>query len=250
MKITFLGTSHGVPAADRYCSCAMLEISGSRYFIDAGAPLIDLLLDRGVDMNSVKAIFTTHMHSDHVDGVLPLASLFSWYYKTTSIDIYLTEKRGLELFPNMLSALIGTLNDSFDSDRVRFRLMDESTTYEDENIRVTPIPTQHLAGQGRPAYSYLVEAEGKKILFSGDLSQKLRGKDFPAYVLENEVDLMVCEMAHFGVADVQPYLEQCKARELLFNHVYPLDKLDEINALNGRYAYPIRTVNDGDEVML
>lgn len=246
MKITFLGTSHGVPAADRYCSCTMLEVNGNRYFIDAGAPLIDLLLDRGVDMNSVKAIFTTHMHSDHVDGVLPLTSLFTWYYQTTSIDVYLTEERGLKLFPDMLEAL----NNGLDSERVRFRLMDEHTTYEDENIRVTPIPTRHLAGQGRPAYSYLVEAEGKKVLFSGDLSQGLGEKDFPAYVLENEVDLMVCEMAHFGVADVQPYLERCKAKELLFNHVYPLNKLDEINALNGRYGYPIRTVNDGDETTL
>ena len=39
MKITFLGTSHGVPAADRYCSCTMLEVNGAHYFIDAGAPL-------------------------------------------------------------------------------------------------------------------------------------------------------------------------------------------------------------------
>ena len=53
MKITFLGTSHGVPAADRYCSSTMLEINGARYFIDAGAPLIDILLRRGVDLNKV-----------------------------------------------------------------------------------------------------------------------------------------------------------------------------------------------------
>ena len=36
MKITFLDTCHGVPAADRYCSCTMLEAGGSLYFIDAG----------------------------------------------------------------------------------------------------------------------------------------------------------------------------------------------------------------------
>ena len=44
MKITFLGTSHGVPAADRYCSSAMIEVNGSVYLIDAGAPVIDLLI--------------------------------------------------------------------------------------------------------------------------------------------------------------------------------------------------------------
>ena len=43
---------------------------------------------------------------------------------------------------------------------------------------------------------------------------------------------------------------KCKAKELLFNHVYPLHKLDQINALNGKFGYPIRTVDDGDEVVL
>ena len=43
MKITFLGTSHGVPAKDRFCSSIMLESGGSFYFIDAGAPVMDLL---------------------------------------------------------------------------------------------------------------------------------------------------------------------------------------------------------------
>ena len=62
MKITFLGTSHGVPAADRYCSSTMIDVNGCLYFIDAGAPLIDLLLRRGADLNQVKAVFTTHLH--------------------------------------------------------------------------------------------------------------------------------------------------------------------------------------------
>ena len=29
MKITFLGSSHGVPSAERYCSCTMIEVNGS-----------------------------------------------------------------------------------------------------------------------------------------------------------------------------------------------------------------------------
>lgn len=246
MKITFLGTSHGVPSPERYCSCSMIEVNGTHYFIDAGAPLIDILLRRGVDLNSVRTIFTTHLHSDHTDGILPLAGLFTWYYKTTSVDIYMTEQSGIEVFENMMEAAIGAL----DRERVRFKLMTTDTVYEDENIRVTPMPTQHLASVGRPAYSYLVEAEGKKVLFSGDLSNRLEKQDFPAYALENDVDLMICEMAHFDVEHAKPYLEKCRAKEMLFNHVFPLEKLARIDALNGSFGYPIRTLADGDEVEL
>ncbi|MBO4884239.1 MAG: MBL fold metallo-hydrolase [Clostridia bacterium] len=246
MKITFLGTSHGVPAADRFCSSTMIEANGSRYFIDGGAPLIDILLRRGVDLDTVRAIFTTHIHGDHTNGILALADLFSWYFKTTSVDIYLTERRGIDAFSEMIRTVEGGLDEA----RVRFKLMTADTVYQDENIRVTPFPTQHMASAGRPAYSYLVEAEGKKALFSGDLSQRLAKGDFPAYALDNDVDLMVCEMAHFGVEEVRPYLGKCRAKTLLFNHVFPLHKLDEINALDGAFGYPIRTLNDGDEVEL
>lgn len=245
MKITFLGTSHGVPAADRYCSSAMLEVNGSVYIIDAGAPTIDLLIRRGVNLDMVKAVFTTHLHGDHIFGVIQMASLFNWYFKTTDADFYLTEQAGVDAVKNVIETVDNPL-----CERVRLKLMAESTVYEDGNIRVTPYPTRHLAHVDRPAYSYVIEAEGKKVLFSGDLSGRLEKQDFPAYVLKNEVDLMICEMAHFGVEHVSPYLEKCRAKELLFNHVFPLHKLDEINALNGKYSYPIRTVNDGDEIEL
>ena len=246
MKLTFLGTSHGVPSDQRYCSCTMVETGGAIYFIDAGAPLIDILLRRGTDLNAIRAIFTTHIHSDHTDGILSFAGLASWYFRTMSVDIYLTEQRGVDAYRNLLDATIGNLDES----RVRFRLMERDTVYEDEHIRLTPMPTQHLAGRNAPAYSYLLEAEGKKALFSGDLSVHLDKRDFPAYALENEPDLMVCEMAHFSVEEAEPYLARCRAKEMLFNHVFPLDKLERINALNGRFGYPIRTLADGDEVVL
>ncbi|MBQ8954288.1 MAG: MBL fold metallo-hydrolase [Clostridia bacterium] len=246
MKITFLGTSHGVPAADRFCSSTMIEVNGALYFIDAGAPLIDILLRRGANLDRVRAIFTTHIHGDHTNGIPALADLFSWYFKTTSVDIYMTEQRGIDAFREIVRTVEGGLDEA----RVRFRLMTADTVYEDENIRLTPFPTQHLAAAGRPAYGYLVEAEGKTALFSGDLSQNLAKGDFPAWALQNQVDLMVCEMAHFGVEQARPYLEKCRAKTLLFNHVFPLDKLEKINALDGAFGYSIRTVNDGDEVTL
>ncbi len=245
MKITFLGTSHGVPAADRYCSSTMLEVNGSIYLIDAGAPVIDLLIRKGVDPASVKAVFTTHMHGDHAFGVIQLASLCSWFFKKTDLDIHLTEQRGIDAVNELITAFDGALEE-----RVRLKLMTADTVWQDENIRVTPLPTRHLEHEGRPAYSLLIEAEGRKVFFSGDLSFSLAKEDFPAYTLENEVDLMILEMAHFNVEHAAPYLEKCRAKQLLVNHVSPVSKMPGINALNGKYGYPIRTVDDGEEIEL
>ena len=51
MKITFWGTSHGVPAHDRYCSCTLIESGDVFYLIDCGAPAVDLIHRNHLDIN-------------------------------------------------------------------------------------------------------------------------------------------------------------------------------------------------------
>ena len=247
MKITFLGTSHGVPFADRYCSCTMIETGGSVYFIDGGAPLINLLLKYDIDLTTLRALFATHTHGDHINGVPDLVNLLNWYFKQGKLQVYMPEQNAIDAIRNLLWAMDTA---PLDEERLPMRAYSEGFVYEDENIRVTPLPTRHMEHIGRPAFGFLVEAEGKKIYFSGDMSGQLEKQDFPAYTLENEVDLLVCEMAHFDVEHVAPYLEKCKAKQVLFNHVFPVYKFDKINALNGKYGYPIRTVNDGEVIEL
>ncbi len=247
MKITFLGTSHGVPAADHYWACTMIEAGGAVYFIDAGAPLMDLLLRRGAELDKIRAVFTTHLHGDHVNGLLAFADLANWYFKTMRMRIYLTEEEGITAFKKLICLTEGR---ALDEERVAFRMAQPGLVYEDENIRVTAIPTRHMAGQNRPSYAYLVEADGKKVLFTGDMSQHLALKDFPAYALEHPVDLVVMEMAHFGPEEAVPYLEKCRTKRLEVQHVFPLDKMEKIRALDGVYGYPVHTPEDGDCVEL
>ena len=247
MKITFLGTSHGVPAADRYCACTMIEAGGAVYFIDAGAPLMDILLRRGVDLEKIRAVFTTHLHGDHVNGILAFADLINWYFRTVRTQIYLTEEAGISAFKQLIRATEGK---ALDEERVAFRLAQPGLVYADENIRVTALPTRHMAGENRPSYAYLVEAEGKKALFTGDLSHHLALEDFPDYALKQHVDLLVMEMAHFGVEQAVPYLARCQTGRLEVQHVYPLEKLEAIRALDGVYGYPVHTPADGDSIEL
>ena len=102
MKITFIGTSHGVPAKDRYCSCILIEVGGSFYFIDAGAPLADVIQRRGLDFNNFKAVFTTHAHGDHTAGIFQAADLLNWYYKGGSADFFLTDPEQVRLYHGLI----------------------------------------------------------------------------------------------------------------------------------------------------
>ena len=244
MKIKFLGTSHGVPAADRYCSSLLLELGEKLFVIDAGAPLIDLLLREGRRPEEVKAIFTTHAHGDHVDGLVSFCDLASWYYKDVSVDVFVTENALAGAIFNFLSVI----HSPPDTSRLRFTRATAGVVYDTPELKVTYLPTKHLPT--RPAYSILLEAEGKRVLITGDMSNHLERKDFPSIVAEEHLDLVISEMAHFGVEHLTPYLETCIADRMIITHVFPLHKFAEIEALAGKYPFPIDIAHDGDEIEL
>ncbi|MBO5203426.1 MAG: MBL fold metallo-hydrolase [Clostridia bacterium] len=247
MKITFIGTSHGVPAADRYCSSTMIEAGDAIYFIDAGAPLIDELLRLGKDVTRVRAVFATHCHSDHVCGLFSLASLVNWKYKDTAVSFYLPEERNVEAFKE----LIRSTDRSIDEERVRFCHYGADFSYEDENISLSVIPTKHMEKQGRPSFALLVteKQSGKRALFTGDLSSNLARGDFPAIALEEELDVLICELAHFFIEHVDPYLKKCKAKAVYFHHVGPM-KFEGLRAAVNNYSFPVHIPEDRDEITL
>lgn len=247
MKITFIGTSHGVPAADRYCSCTMIEVGETIYLIDAGAPVIDRLLRLGKKPEDIRAVFTTHEHGDHINGLLSLCDLANWYYRKAAFDVILTDSRVAE----RLSALIEiTSSAPLDTERIKFLTVGEGYSYEDDNVKITYFPTAHVNSEYGKSFAILVESDGKKVLFSGDMSVGLVCDDFPKIATEEKLDLVICEFAHFAFKHIEPYIAKCKADRLLFNHLWPLSKLDEIKSRAGEFETKIDYVNDGDVIEL
>lgn len=249
MKITFLGTSHGVPGADRQCSCAIIEVGNGVYFIDMGAPVVSELMKRNIEIDRVKAVFTTHVHGDHTCCLTDFILLCTWYFKTASFKTFLTEQRLKDAMAVMIDVTDGY---KIDESRLPIEIYNENTVYLDENIKASFIPTKHLKTKDKwqPSYAILIEAEGKKVLFSGDLSYQMALHDFPTYALENKLDAFVCELAHFGIPQIKEYIDQLKTNALYFNHVFPCDKFSDIAALDGKYPFLVKAVDDGEEIIV
>ncbi|MBQ9773699.1 MAG: MBL fold metallo-hydrolase [Clostridia bacterium] len=246
MKITFFGTSDGIPRPGHFCTSTMIEAGGNVYLVDAGAPVIDLLLRHGKHPTEIKAFFNTHGHSDHLDGLTQLLTLCGWAYKTTSFDLFMPEQRIIDAFVSYKEALMG---EAFPLDRLRMQIFSAGVVYDDGVMKVTAIPTRHC--EPRPSYAFLLEAEGKRVLLSGDLSQFLAKGDYPAIVSEEELDLFVCEMAHFGEEHILPYLEKCRAKRVMFNHYQPRKEADIARlAEPNRFPFPVSAAEDGEVVEL
>ena len=245
MKITFLGTSHGVPAADRFCSCVMIESGKSVYFIDGGAPMIEGLLRHGRHPDEVRAVFNTHVHGDHTAHFYHFADLIDWYYKNASVDMYVADTVFIDAIKNMIKA--ANPHAELAPDRLRFHTVDPAIIYEDENIKVEFIPTKHFC---EPYHSYaILVSEGEhRVLFSGDLSQWLAKSDVPEMLATDQLDLFVCEMAHFGTEHIRPYIESAKAKQIAFTHVFPLNKYENIKNLGKELGISFLTPADDDVI--
>lgn len=244
MKIIFLGTGHGVPAADRSCFSAMIRVGDKSYYIDAGAAVAERSMQAGFDPSEAVAVFTTHAHGDHLAGLYQFIDLFNWRYRESELDVYLTEERISSAMTELVSATAREL----DRDRIRIHTVTPDFIYDDGTARVSLFKTAHIKALGRPSYGIIFEAEGKRICFSGDLSQKLLERDFPVAAYDEGTDLLVLEMAHFGIGELREYLPRIKAKSVAFAHVYPLNKYSDIATLDGTYSFKTLTPSDMDSI--
>ena len=210
MKLIFIGTSHGVPEADRRCSSCILEVRGSYYLLDMGTQVAEDLRKRGIAVEDVRLAICSHPHGDPTDGLLSFAELVNWYFKSADPLILLPDSRMIAPLRMWISA---TLEGKPLRDDLRIGSFREGVAYEDENVRITAIRTKHC----EYSYAFLIESEGKRILMTGDLCRP--SVDFPQIAFETPLDLLVCETAHFSPDDCIPFFDRTKAKRILHTHI-------------------------------
>ena len=159
--------------------------------------------------------------------------------------MYIADTVYIDAIKTMIKA--GNAASDLSPDRLRFHTVYPNFVYEDENIKVEFILTKHLT---EPYHSYaILVSEGEhRVLFSGDLSQWLAKSDVPEILAKEELDLFVCEMAHFGTEHIRPYIESAKAKQIAFTHVFPLVKYENIKELGKELNISFLTPADNDVI--
>lgn len=241
MRIVFLGTGHAVPESDRKCTSTLIEVGQRRYLVDIGCEIVEPLRKRGTEIESIQAIFLTHMHGDHANGLIPLLDMCAWRFRQADPAIFVTEpveavKAGID---GWLQCTGGKLRND------RFYPVKEGLLYEDEAIRVTAFRTAHT----KSSYAYLIEAEGKRVLFTGDLSGQGPQVDFPVSVLDAPLDLAICESAHFEATAYLPLFSGCEnLKRVCFHHYFDLNVTGIYTVMNTLSHIPVSYARDGTEL--
>ena len=96
----------------------------------------------------------------------------------------------------------------------------------------------------RPAYGYLLEADGGRLYVSGDLNaEKI---DYPDLLNQDPVDLFVVEYAHFPAEKLIEKLQHCAAKRAAVVHTFPLKKYDVLKAARDCLPCELLLPEDGD----
>ncbi len=249
MKIVTMGTSHGDATYCRFNSSTLYEIGKKHYLVDCGEPAEGLLVRRNIMACDLSAVFVTHMHGDHAGGLDALVKAMCKYSKHNVVpSIFLPEEGASNALERWLAALHLRA-----SDGANFCVSFPGVIFDDGVLRVTAIPTQHMTWSVQksvPSYAYELEAEGKRILHTGDLRGDF--SDFPAG--DKIWDLCVCESTHYEPESALPLLSKSRIRRLIFHHIADRWHGDAgekalLNAFSS-LPFPVSVAHDGEEFLL
>lgn len=148
MKLTFLGTSAGMPTVERNVTALALAIDDSKswYLVDCGESTQHQLLRCRYTLNNLEAIFITHVHGDHMFGIPGMLTSASMQGRTRSLTIYAPD--GVERFVKTALSCADVHDLPFPLSFVRTDNSD--FTFEDRNFMVTSHELSHRV----PSFAY------------------------------------------------------------------------------------------------
>lgn len=204
LHIALCGTGSPLPNPTRAGPCNVVIAGKHIFVVDAGEGAARNIAQMGLPMAKVEAVFLTHFHSDHIDGMGPVM-LMRWIgaaataplpvYGPTGVDQviagfnmaytidngYRTGHHGPAVAPPSGAGAI-----AFPFALPEAGKGDSLLVYEKGGLKITAIRVNH--GPVSPAVGYRFDYKGRSIVVSGDTSKS------PSLIAAaNGADLLVHE---------------------------------------------------------
>ena len=220
--VRYLGTCSGTePFPNMHHVSWILECGGVNYWFDAGENCFHRAFTDGVDVMKTVALFVSHPHIDHIGG---LANLFAFIHKMArrykqqfirdnTLQLYFPD---LPILQAVKTVAYGKPDPTPPYTLAEHQISD-GNLFEDENIRVTALHNRHMkedGSNGWHSYSFCIEAENKKIVYSGDVKEA--AELLP--LIGDGCDLLIMESGHHDVQSIFDFALAHNVQKLRMNH--------------------------------
>lgn len=140
MQLTILGCHSASPKSNAHPTAQVLEVKGHLFLIDCGEGTQVRLRQQKIKFSRIKHIFISHMHGDHVFGLLGLLTTFGLLNRKEDLCIH--GPQGIKEFVEIQLKLSA----SFLSYKLYFNELTSTTSeviFEDHSITVKTLPLIH-----------------------------------------------------------------------------------------------------------
>lgn len=283
LHVGFCGTGSPLPSRDRASACTVIVAGGKLFVFDAGEGSGETLSLMGLPLGKIEGVFLTHLHSDHFEGLGPLA-LQRWAGTAAQTALPILGPEGTQKIADGLNiayqpdstyrmAHHGPIAVPPSGFGFAATVLNPGVVYDKDGVKITAFPVNHAPVA--PAFGYRLDWQGKSVTISGDTAK--------APIIDRfakNTDLLVYEVLQPGLVeemakaadrngqkgrakifrDIQTYhispetaaksATAAEARMLAFTHVVPSLPRPMMGLVSkgaaDHYAGPIRTMRDGD----
>ena len=222
MKITFVGTSSGKTSLNRFHSSLLLSSENYNLLLDTGDGISRALLVNGINFNSINGIAFTHLHPDHFCGLPALIVQMKMMNRKESLDIYMHQSLQNVVENLLLQTYLLPEKMKFeihyrafkDDERVNisrhFSLIARKNSHF---VELEKYKTNHPSISLYSA-SMLFELEGKKIIYTSDISSV---EDLFLFK-EVTADIFISEATHLQTSILIETLSKIEAGKIYLTH--------------------------------
>lgn len=226
-SFTILGTSSGLPVADKATSGYLLKKGDSLTLVDCGGGIVQSFLKRGFNPLEVDRIFISHTHSDHVCELPLFLQMIYLHKRMKPLDLYLPEEF-IEPFKTYLQAVY--LFEEKMPFQMNFHPLTDGALFQSELFQIQAILNDHLLGyaeiidkQNLPnkmqSFSFLLTVDGKKLLYSSDLASLS-----PIEPYLNGLEYLIVETTHIKIEELIDVLKTNKINQVIATHLGSKDE--------------------------
>ena len=239
----------GCPAGSAY----VLSAGNHSYLLDCGETCAGRLAQNGIELLSIRTVFLTHMHYDHMAGLFGLlfgiwaycrreeevpAAIRDWSVWGNLPDSALPDQFTVAAPEEGVAALQAFLPATYVSPEVwrfplHFHPIHAGPFYADDVLQVTAYPNSHLSSQPTnhilvaqhpsarmESFSFLFELDGLRLAYSGDLGLCGQAGIEEFRPLAEVADVVISEVAHVPLESHLDMLASTRTQWIVLVHVH------------------------------